>query len=87
VRQFISRSASFRSGHHQAAAAQAGQIVGQGLSRNPQLFGKFRRISRRTMQVEEYLRAGGIGERVTESGQRIGVRERSHGGMVHQSLY
>lgn len=87
IGELITGTATFRNRDHQPAAAQASQMVGHDLAGDADLLGQIGRVLRRLAQNQQDLGAGGIGKRMTEPSQRIGMHLGFHDSTIHRNLY
>ena len=68
VGKLIPDTAALRSGRHQPALAQAGQVVGQVRPGGPELLSHLRRIPRAACELNQHPATGRVGQRHPDAG-------------------
>jgi len=85
--QFISSASPLGDRDHQPTTPQTREMVGQNLTRDPDLVSQFRRIVRRAVEAQQDSSARRVTQRMPESGQSVRVLQRCHAPIVQPVLY
>lgn len=87
VRQLVPGPPAVGGGHDQAAPAQAGEVVGHGLTGDSHLVSQVGWVCRSAGQGQQRAGARGIGQGVAEPGQGVGLGGGDHPTTVQRTLY
>lgn len=78
VGQLVAGAPTFRYRHHQAAAPQAGQMIGHALPRHPRCLGQIGRVTGPVLEGQQDSAPGLIGQGVTEASEHRHMRQGFH---------
>lgn len=82
IGQLVPCPTALRDGDNESASTQAGEVIGEDLTRYPDLVGKIGRIARGLPQAEQHLGSRRIRECVSEPRQCVTMQQSVHAAIV-----